>query len=164
MCVWLSTRTPLQGQTGELRRRPREHIWEKLNGLFRGMQKRSCFVLLIISPRWGTWRSFKCRVGTRSRPQASSKWISLSFLLIPFFFFSPPSVSHSFSFPFPPLSFCPLSTSPVSFSSLPSVLITTSSPHYGTVTAPNKQTMRHGRRQEDITGRRTHTRLHFCGL
>lgn len=39
----------------------------------------------------------------------------------------------------------------------PSVLITTSSPHYGIVKAPNKQTMRHGRRQEDITGRRTCT-------
>lgn len=43
------------------------------------------------------------------------------------------------------------------FPLLPSVLITTSSPHYGIVTAPNKQTMRHGRRQEDSTGRRTCT-------
>lgn len=39
----------------------------------------------------------------------------------------------------------------------PLVLITTSSPHYGIVKAPNKQTMRHGRRQEDIAGRRTRT-------
>lgn len=125
--VWLSTRTLLlQGQAGELSRRPREHIWEKLNGLFRGMHKRSCFVFLIISPRWGTWRSFKCRVGTRSRPQASSKWVSLLFSLFCLF---PPSVFHSFSLPFPPLSvFFVLFPLLILSPPLPSVLITTSSP------------------------------------
>lgn len=48
-CVWM----PLQGQCTETRRRPREHIWEKLSGFFIGMQKSPLLSFTVIRARWG---------------------------------------------------------------------------------------------------------------
>lgn len=48
-CVW----TLLQGQCTETRRRPREHIWEKLTGFFIGMQKSPLLSFTVIRARWG---------------------------------------------------------------------------------------------------------------